>query len=171
MAFSRSGFAALMVNSVNGWLIAGVVTLACSLSSCSNTVLVDKMQHVKNAEWNSGDTLFFRFTVNDTLHTYNVGVNVRNTTSYDYQNLYLFITALYPGGTYSRDTAECILAAPDGKWYGKGMGKIKDSQFLFRKDVRFRKSGEYIIGINQAMRQEKLKGISDVGIRITETGN
>jgi gliding motility-associated lipoprotein GldH len=87
------------------------------------------------------------------------------------QNLYLFITAFYPGDTYSRDTAECILAAPDGKWYGKGMGKHKDSRFLFRKGVVFRKPGNYVIAVNQAMRKENLKGISDVGILIKKQVN
>ncbi|NVO19684.1 MAG: gliding motility lipoprotein GldH [Bacteroidetes bacterium] len=134
--------------------------------SCNNSVYYEDIKHINNSKWSSKDTLFFHFTITDTIQPYDFGVSVRNTTSYDYQNLYLFITATYPGGNWSRDTAECILAASDGKWYGKGMGKIKDSQFEFRKGVRFRKSGNYTIAVNQAMRQETLDGISDVGIRI-----
>ncbi len=171
MAFTNYRFPDIPVKSLNIWILAGTISLFLSLTSCDSSVMYDQMQHVKNSDWNAKDTLFFHFRVTDTLRNYNVGVNVRNSTSYDYQNLYLFITAVYPGGTYSRDTAECILAAADGKWYGKGMGKLKDSQFMFRKGVRFRKSGEYIIAVNQAMRQQVLKGISDVGIRITESGN
>ncbi len=148
-----------------------VFFLMLLLASCDDSILYEEIQHVQKTEWKATDTLFFQFKVSDTLLKYDFGFNVRNTTSYDYQNLYLFITAYYPGGTYSRDTAECILAAPDGKWYGKGMGKIKDSRFIFRKEVRFRKPGTYLIGVNQAMRQKVLKGISDVGIRIVKTGN
>jgi gliding motility-associated lipoprotein GldH len=144
-----------------------VVALSVTmLSSCDKGLFFSDTIHLKNNEWKTGDTLFYTFDSKDTLTSYNFYFNIRNTTDYDLQNLYLFITAYYPGNTYSRDTAECLLAAPDGKWYGKGLGKHKDNRFLFRKGVRFRKPGKHIIAVNQAMRIENLKGISDVGIMI-----
>jgi len=135
-------------------------------TACNTNVFHNETVHLKNNEWKSTDTLFYSFDSKDTLATYDFYFEVRNTTDYDMQNLYLFITAFYPGDTFSRDTAQCILAAPDGKWYGKGMGKHKDNRFLFRKGVKFRKSGNYVIAVNQAMRKETLKGIADVGILI-----
>jgi gliding motility-associated lipoprotein GldH len=143
-----------------------LMATAILMAACNTSVFYSETLHLKNDEWKSADTLFYTFDSKDTLSSYDFYVEIRNTTDYDMQNLYLFITAYYPGNTFSRDTAECILAAPDGKWYGKGMGKHKDSRFLFRKGVKFRKAGNYIIAINQAMRKEKLNGISDVGILI-----
>jgi gliding motility-associated lipoprotein GldH len=140
-------------------------------TSCDNSIMYEDIKHIEKAQWKASDTLYFHFTVTDTSQPYDFGFNVRNTTSYDYQNLYLFITAWYPGGTWSRDTAECILAASDGRWFGKGMGKLKDSRFVFRKGVRFRRSGTYTISVNQAMRKDLLLGISDIGIRIAKTDN
>lgn len=137
-----------------------------SVSACDNAVLHNETVHLENNEWLASDTLFYTIKSEDTLASYDFYFEVRNTTDYDMQNLFLFITAYYPGNTFSRDTAECILAAPDGKWFGKGLGKLKDNRFLFRKGVRFRKAGDYVIAVNQAMRIEKLKGISDVGILI-----
>lgn len=145
-----------------------VVMLA---TACNTNVFHNETVHLKNNEWKSTDTLFYSFDSKDTLATYDFYFEVRNTTDYDMQNLYLFITAYYPGNTFSRDTAECILAAPDGKWYGKGMGKHKDNRFLFRKGVKFRNSGKHIIAVNQAMRKEILNGISDVGILIKKQVN
>lgn len=151
---------------------AGIIILIAFISvSCNNSIFHSETVHLKNDEWKSADTLFYSFKSTDTTTTYDFYFEVRNTTDYDMQNLYLFITAFYPGDTYSRDTAECILAAPDGKWYGKGMGKHKDSRFLFRKGVVFRKPGNYVIAVNQAMRKENLKGISDVGILIKKQVN
>ncbi len=135
-------------------------------TACNRDVFHAESVHLKNNEWKSADTLFYTFNSQDTLQAYDFYFEVRNTTDYDMQNLYLFITAFYPDNTYSRDTAECILAAPDGQWYGKGMGRHKDNRFLFRKGVHFRKPGKYQIAVNQAMRIETLKGISDVGILI-----
>lgn len=141
------------------------------LSSCDNSIQYEENQHINDASWKANDTLFFTFDIKDTLTAYDFGFNVRNTTSYSYQNLYLFITAYYPNGSWSRDTAECLLAAPDGQWLGKGNGKIRDSQYIFRKSVHFRRAGKYTVAVNQAMRTETLKGISDVGIRIVKSGN
>ena len=148
-----------------------LVAITFLATACDNSVFHNETVHLKNEVWKASDTLFYSFYSKDTLQSYNFYFEVRNTTDYDMQNLYLFITAYYPGNTYSRDTAECILAAPDGKWFGKGMGKHKDSRFLFRKDVRFRKPGKYIIAVNQAMRNNNLKGISDVGILIKKQVN
>ena len=138
--------------------------------ACDRSVFYEELKHIDGTKWKASDTLLFRFTVTDTLQPYDLSFSVRNTTTYQFQNLYLFITAWYPDHTWSRDTAECILAAPDGKWYGKGNGKLRDSDFLFRKEVKFRRAGEYTIGVNQAMRIENLSGISDIGIRLTKSG-
>jgi gliding motility-associated lipoprotein GldH len=152
-------------------LIVLVTGFLLMVYACDKSVMYDESHHVKNSVWNIADTLFFEFDVVDSTIAYDFAFNIRNTTSYSYQNLFLFITARYPDGNYSRDTAECILAAPDGRWLGKGSGKLRDSQLLFRKAVHFRKSGHYIIGVTQAMRTDDLEGISDVGIRITKSGN
>ncbi|MBK7175454.1 MAG: gliding motility lipoprotein GldH [Bacteroidales bacterium] len=153
-----------------GLFLAMIICVLLSLPSCDRSIFYEEMQHVEGTDWKESDTLFFKFEVTDTLQAYDLSFSVRNTTSYQFQNLYLFITAWYPDQTWSRDTAECILAASDGEWLGKGNGKIRDSQYLFRKGVKFRRSGKYTIGVNQAMRTESLAGVSDIGIRLEKSG-
>lgn len=152
-------------------IVVIIIIITLAATACNNDVFHTESKHLKNSRWKAADTLFYNFNSKDTLALYDFYFEIRNTTDYDMQNLYLFITAYYPGNTYSRDTAECILAAADGKWFGKGMGKHKDNRFLFRKGVRFRKPGNYIIAVNQAMRKDTLDGISDVGILIKKQAN
>lgn len=154
----------------SGILITITLVFLTLFTSCDRSVFYEELKHVEKTEWKAADTLLFKFSITDTLQPYDLSFSVRNTTSYQFQNLYLFITAWYPDRTWSRDTAECILAAPDGKWYGKGNGKIRDAHFLFRKEVKFRRAGEYTIGVNQAMRTDNLPGISDIGIRLVKSG-
>jgi len=135
-------------------------------TSCNKSAFFEENRHVESETWKQGDTLYYSVEVKDTTHYFDFYLNLRNRTDYRYRNLYLFINTKFPGGGIARDTVECILAAADGKWYGKGMGKIKDSRILFKKAVRFPHAGTYLIGIEQAMRENKLSGISDVGIRI-----
>ena len=136
------------------------------LLSCGKSAFFEENQHIVSDTWKQGDTLYYKVQVTDTIHFFNFYLNVRNSTEYRYRNLYLFINTRFPGGGIARDTVECILASADGKWHGKGMGKIKDSRILFKKAVRFPHAGTYLIGIEQAMREEQLAGIRDIGVRI-----
>lgn len=145
-----------------GCMLMGILLLA----SCNKSAFFEENQHVASETWKQGDTLSFKVDVTDTTHYFDFYLNVRNSTEYRYRNLYLFINTRFPGGGIARDTVECMLAASDGKWFGKGMGKIKDSRILFKKAVRFPHAGTYLIGIEQAMREKKLDGINDIGLRI-----
>jgi gliding motility-associated lipoprotein GldH len=71
-----------------------------------------------------------------------------------------------PGGKKTTDTVECQLADPDGKWRGSGPGTLKFNRFLFQKRIAFPLRGSYRFELEQAMRVNALKGITDVGIRI-----
>ena len=84
---------------------SGVIVLLITLASCNNDVFYSETAHLEKEEWKTTDTLFYSFDSKDTLASYDFYFEIRNTTDYDLQNLYLFITAYYPGNTYSRDTA------------------------------------------------------------------
>lgn len=148
------------------------ILLGCALmgvlffTSCGKSAFFEENRHITSDKWKQGDTLHYKVLVTDTLHYFDFYLNMRNRSNYRYRNLYLFINTKFPGGGIARDTVECILAAADGKWYGKGMGDIKDSRILLKKAVRFPHAGTYVIGIEQAMREKQLAGISDVGLRI-----
>lgn len=136
------------------------------LAGCTHNIVFEKSYSIHNASWRSGDTLKFPVTISDTITPLSFYFNIRNTTKYGFSNLYMYVTTYYPDNTFSRDTVECWLAAPDGKWLGKGIGNLKDNEFTFRRNVRMPRKGNYIFSINQAMRYSPLTGIADVGIRL-----
>lgn len=102
----------------------------------------------------------------DTSNLHNMFVNVRNSTSYQYSNLFLFLDIDFPDGKRVRDTLECIIADRTGRWTGSGGGRIKSNQFLFRTDVWFPQQGIYRFTFQQAMRTPLLEGITDIGLAI-----
>ena len=117
-------------------------------------------------EWDKDAPLTFLVDIKDTSQAYNVFVNVRNAGGYRFSNLYLFVNTIFPGGQIQRDTLECTLASPEGRWLGDGLGDIWDNRALFRERMRFPQSGRYTFEIEQAMRQNPLPQIMDVGLRI-----
>ncbi len=143
----------------------GLSLLIFFFTSCGTDFVVNESKSVKNP-WLSSETVEFSFEILDTISAYSFSINVRNSTDYDFSNIYFFINTVFPNGTETRDTVECILANVRGKWLGKGMGNLKESSHSIREKINFPASGIYTIKFEQAMREEELYGIKDIGIKI-----
>ncbi|HBI81291.1 MAG TPA: gliding motility lipoprotein GldH [Bacteroidales bacterium] len=145
-----------------------VITAITSMliAACSDNYVYNGYVTMPHERWHADSLASFRVPVSDTIIFYNLFVNVRNTTDYPYQNLYLFINITAPNGASVRDTFECYLADDHGKWLGKGKGKLRDNRFIYRQNIRFSTEGDYTVTLQQAMRVEQLKGISEVGFRV-----
>ena len=145
-----------------------VITAITSMliAACSDNYVYNGYVTMPHERWHADSLASFRVPVSDTITFYNLFVNVRNTTDYPYQNLYLFINITAPNGASVRDTFECYLADDHGKWLGKGKGKLRDNRFIYRQNIRFGTEGDYTVTLQQAMRVEQLKGISEVGFRV-----
>lgn len=149
------------------WLIVLFMAgFMLSFTGCRPGTVFDKSLSLEDDTWNSDRILRFEVDIKDTLHYHKIYLNLRHSTGYRFANLFLFINSTFPDGKEARDTVECILAEPSGKWLGKGISNIKDNQVLLRRGLRFPQQGTYIFEFEQAMREQELEGIMDVGLRI-----
>ncbi len=135
---------------------------------CGERPYYENTSAIHEKEWHSSDVISYTFKVTDTLAYYDFYLNLRTTTSYEWANLYVFVDMESPNDLVYRDTVELPLADPTGRWYGKNSGSLVENSILFFKNVNFDLTGEYSISFTQAMRQDPLPHISDVGIRIEE---
>ncbi len=138
-------------------------------SSCNSTVTFDDNISIDENGWYKNDFARFDLMIDDSNSTYNYYLNLRHTVDYRYSNLYVFMKTTYPNGNISRDTIEFVLADKSGKWYGNGWGNIKDNSILLVEGIKFPLIGPYTFQIQQAMRVDTLKGISNIGIRIEQS--
>lgn len=145
------------------WLIVAFIFL---IVSCDFNQVYEKNKEISDYSWHKDSVVRFTVNIQDTVGPHNIYVNVRNTSQYKMQNLFLFITTTSPNGSALVDTFECYLADDRGKWTGSGWGDIYDNQFLYKQNIRFPISGNYQFEYVQAMRTEKLAYISDIGLRI-----
>jgi len=139
------------------------------VSGCDPSREFEENKKIDSNEWDQNAPVVFQVPITDTAQLFNVYINIRNAGFYRFSNLYLFINTGFPGGQLQRDTLECILAAPDGRWLGEGLGDIWDNRILFKKGVQFPQAGEYRFELIQAMRTNPLPGIMDAGIRIEKS--
>jgi gliding motility-associated lipoprotein GldH len=143
-----------------------LIVLLLVIQSCDSKRFYEENKRIEKSVWNSRDKAVFKVNINDILSRYNFYFNLRNNGDYAYSNIYFFLKTVFPNGKIARDTIECQLADYDGKWLGSGISDVKFNRFLFQKGVRFPLKGEYVFEVEQAMRVNDLKGISDIGLRL-----
>ena len=152
--------------------IASLIFLTIILLSCDSGKVFEEYIEVENATWQKENIASFEFETSDTLNPHNLYINIRNTGSYAYSNLYLFITMQGPDGAALQDTVNCILADKRGEWLGSGVGDLWDLQMPYIGGFMFAKKGKYIVSFEQAMRVESgLEGITDIGLRVEKQNN
>lgn len=134
------------------------------LVSCGNDKLFNDSVVIPEAKWDNRMLPFFDLTVNDTLSDYAFYLNIRHLENYRYSNLYVFLHTEFPNGNITHDTIECTFARPDGSWMSKGSGTIRSAKILLNPALRFPLTGVYHFEIEQAMRDDVLKGITDIGL-------
>ncbi len=138
------------------------------LNSCNSNLIITESKTI-DGDWAKEDTIAFVFEINDTLTDFSFFINIRHSMEYKYRNIYFFVNTEFPNGSFSNDTIECVLADIRGKWYGNGLGEIKENKILIRNDLRFPVNGLYRFNFVQAMREDYLSGLSDIGIEISKT--
>ncbi len=148
-----------------------VIPMALLLAGCSEQVVFQADAPIPNGTWDNRYTPEFAFDITDTVSKHDVYIDVRHTGDYPYSNLHLFVDLSGPGGRAKRDTVECLLADPTGRWLGKGTGFIfarrtRDAKVLYRLGNRFPASGRYTVRIEQAMRENPLPAVIDVGVSV-----
>ncbi|WP_423975527.1 gliding motility lipoprotein GldH [Kaistella sp.] len=149
--------------------IMGAFFVLFFLASCrkdSEQVFINNL----NGKWGAKAEQKFDFKITDAQNPKNIIFVVRNNNDYPYSNIRLIVNLL-DGQTKkkSTDTLNYILAEPNGTWLGKGFGDTKEILFQYKLNYKFPANGDYSIGIIQAMRNNNLPGIEDIGIKIETT--
>ena len=142
-----------------------------ALTACDGSVYYDESRSVDEHGWLPQDSVCFDVEVDDTTHLFNFLVEVRNSVEYPYSNTFLFIGTTFPDGSVARDTMECPLADPEGRWLGKRTGRYVDTRYRLRGgSARFPMKGRYHFAITNGMRDSAISGIKDIGLRVEYSG-
>jgi gliding motility-associated lipoprotein GldH len=134
--------------------------------SCKGSTFYRENIEIDVNGWKKSEPAVFHLHIADNRQAYNTFVIVRHNALYKYSNLWMFIHISDPAGNKVTDTVECFLSDHRGKWYGSGLGDMKTVKMVYRPQVTFPDTGVYEIMIEQAMRENPLLYITDVGISV-----
>lgn len=137
------------------------------LLSCNASYTEEMIMNSVDNKWNKKSEQKFNLEVSDPQNPKNIIFVVRNNNEYPYSNI-RFIVNFTDMQTKKKqtDTLNYVLAKPNGEWLGTGFGDTKETLFQYKLNYRFPTKGKYQIGLTQAMRNDILPGIEDIGVKI-----
>lgn len=140
------------------------------LAVCSCTDprgVLDQNTEIPNRNWAYVNRMKYDVKIDDPSVAYNLFVNLRVTADYKYSNLFVLVRQSNThGGKPWVTRYEFKLANPDGEWLGKGTGNLYSYQLPFKTGYKFPEKGTYQFEIEQNMRDNPLREVSDVGLRV-----
>lgn len=140
------------------------------LVSCSQNEIFFEYHSFKNEGWDRNNAAVYHISMDNTTDVFDVSLEIRNNNDYPFRNIWLFVDIQMPEGDIRSDTIEVDLADVYGKWKGKGIS-LYSLTIPYETSARFSQKGAYIYSIRQGMRENPLRGISDIGLKISKKAN
>lgn len=116
--------------------------------------------------WSYADKVKVMVDITDSNKLYNIYFKLRHTADYRYSNIFILLNVKTPKKKRSR-RYEFKLAQADGQWNGSGSGNLYTYTFPLLTRFKFPAPGRYELELEQNMRDNPLKEISDAGIKVS----
>ena len=129
--------------------------------------LYEKSQSVSN--WQYGDIKKFEVPVSDTSYIYNLILDVKHDFDYPRQNTYVQIHTKFPKGDTIKGQLSLELFDPNGLPYGSCDKGVCVTSIGLQDSVYFNQIGDYYFGFEQYSRDENLKGIQELTLKLQKT--
>lgn len=144
-----------------------ILSISTVLTSCIKVNLFEKQAAIPSQQWYYTYVPEFTFHIDDTSSLYNVYIVLRHADLYNYNNVWLRVGSNSPSDSMHYQNINLVLANDSKGWDGTGMDDI----FEVRKNISagpltFKKPGDYTFSIAQVMRENPLKYILDIGVRV-----
>lgn len=138
-----------------------------AFSGCTDKyAVIDTNTEIPNRNWSYANTLKFDVNIADEKEAYNVYMNLRVTADYKYSNMFVLVAQSATKKVSHVQRYELTLANREGMWLGNGSGNLYSYQLRFINHYKFPAKGLYHFYIEQNMRDNPLREVSDVGLRV-----
>jgi gliding motility-associated lipoprotein GldH len=143
-----------------------ILLFCLNFYSCTTIDLYEKSVSIPQHEWKSDFKPSFDFEIKDTLSTYKVFLVLRHTERYSFNNIYVNLSVKAPGQNSIVNIRKDIrLGNNETGWEASGMDDVYEHRSLLAQGERFR-AGLYSFTIQQIMREDPLRNVLNVGLRL-----
>lgn len=138
------------------------------LVACSDQSFYEKSYSFKRNTWSQKVKPIFKVEILDTSIFYDFILTFRNTTDYAYSNAWIYLNTKTPNKIKAREPFEIKITNPDGTWIGTKSGTVVENLLYFKRR-KFPLKGIYCFQLEQAVVQENLTEVLDIGLRMLES--
>ena len=144
-----------------------LILLTLALSCTMTTGVFEKNVAIPQQQWESSFKPELNFAISDTASLYNIYIVLRHTEAYNFNNIWIKAAVQQPGDPAVKSQQyDLTLATNEKGWLGSAMDDIYENRVLIQPETKFRKAGDYHFTLEQVMREDPLKHILNVGIRV-----
>lgn len=146
-----------------------LVVVASTLLSCDTNRVYETNHDFEDRTWKVSEAQIFEFRIEDTGKKYKLYYNVRNSLDYPYSRIFITYHVQDSVGNEltsklsTQDLFDQKTGAPLGS---SGLGDLYDHRFLLLDNYEFKFPGTYKLKLEQFTRQDTLKGVLAVGVRV-----
>jgi gliding motility-associated lipoprotein GldH len=139
------------------------------LAGCDSNRVFEDYNEFDDRTWKVTDPVVFEFQIKDASKKYNLYYNVRNSLEYPYARIFVQYSLTDSIGTEltKKLTSNFLFDQKTGRPLGRsGLGDVLDNQFLLLSNQSFKTEGTYRFRLDQFNRQDTLRGVLAVGLRV-----
>ncbi len=143
-----------------------LLLISIILLSCVKNDTYQSAHTIHNEQWNKLDTAYFAVNIYDTTERYNMYLTLRRSINYPYANIWLRTLTQTPDTTApALSDLELTLEEKDGTPTGSRFGNNIEHLILIQENAKL-KYGKYQFWILQNMRDDDLRGVLNIGLRL-----
>lgn len=141
------------------------MVLVLLFTSCDTNNVADSNQTMPARNWSYANKVKVFVDIADSNKLYSIYFKLRHTADYRYANIFVILNVKTAQKKRNR-RYEFKLAQADGQWNGSGSGNLYSYTFPLLTRFKFPAAGRYELELEQNMRDNPLKEVSDVGIKV-----
>jgi gliding motility-associated lipoprotein GldH len=157
------------IKKLGGRIFLFFLSVGIIVTSCDSNRLYEDNVEFSDRTWKMKEPVQLEFMIQDTTIRYNLYMDVRNSIDYPFSRLFTNYRLADPTGAEvsGKMLSEFLFDQKTGEPFGQSaIGDVYDHQFIFLSDYSFSKPGKFKISFEQFMRQDSLKGILAIGLRV-----
>ncbi len=124
------------------------------------------MTDIPGGKWFYNQISDYPFQVDDAGVYYDFNLKIRMQKSYPYENLYLLAHIKGPDGKVNTQRINFTLTDETGKPLGRSTGSSVNYDLPMFEDRKLPGVGQYVISIEQNMRDSVVSGIESIGVKV-----
>ena len=143
-----------------------ILFLLIGIWACGPEPVYDETIAIETEHWIYENQLDFEMEILDTTQVSELQLIIDHSVDYSFENIYLKVNTQFPDGKKQDERLSIDLADKTGKWIGKCLSENCKLKVYLLEKFKFPEQGVYHFVFEQHSRQDSLRGINALQLKV-----